>query len=146
MATNKMVNGLLSQLQRFSNHIDNLWNGLELCMAYQTASAPDPHAWTVCVCADDLDDMSERVALALVLKQLREQVEVKFLSMIERVVILHGYEPEKDELLSDLRAPEDSRLLIGRSILGREIVRAHIFILRPHLPSNAPARQTIRAS
>lgn len=146
MATNEMVGRLLSELQKFSEHIDGLWKGVQLCMAYQTASSPNPHAWTVCVCADELDEVSERTGIGMVIDQLHEQLDPELLSMIERVTNLHDYEPEKDELLADIRTPEDNRLLIGRSIFGREIVRAHIFIFRPHHLSYGSARPSVRAS
>lgn len=147
MATSEMVRrvqNLMSELKRFAEHVDSQFNGLHLCMVYQTTSAIDVNAWTFCVSADDLDDKSERAGIALISSWMQAQVSSESLSMIERIVVLRAFDPEAAEILSTVKSPDDAHLLTGYSVSGREIARAQVFIARGS-SQQLQQKQSVRA-
>jgi hypothetical protein len=138
------ISDLLAELQSFSDYLDQHFNGVMLCMAYLTVSAADSSSWTFCVSADELDEKSERAALSIIIKEMEGHVSRTVQSMIERVVILRVFDPDASEIFSTLKSPDDAYLLIGHTILGREIRRAHVFIIRGNM-QQVPQRQSVRA-
>ena len=147
MASNEMVtrsHNLMRDLRAFAEFLRGEIHGILLCMAYQTTSTVDPGSWTFCVCADELDDKSERAAIALVWNWMETRLSRESLSMIERVVVLRAFEPDAAAILSAAMSVEDGHRLTGYPILGREIARAEIFIVGGSA-QRLPQRQSVRA-
>ncbi len=144
MATNEVVERFGDHLKPLAEYLDRSLNGLQLCMIYQTTSAVNTLSWTLCVCADELDDWSERKALSYVIDAFEKLMKPTTPLMLERVVILKSYDPQAEELLSLVRITENGYLLTGKMIFGREIARAQVFFVR-RLDQKHSQRQTLRA-
>ena len=130
MAADKMVNSLKADLRKLTDDLDSSLANLILCMIFQKRPAINPDAWTLCVSANGLDELSDRAAIAYILRKLEEDCTPETSAAIERVLVLRSFDSATLELLRDIESEEDARLLIGRSVFGRTIGRAQLFLVR----------------
>jgi len=130
MATDKVVSAFRTDLRKLTESLDSSLSGLSLCMVFQQRSAPQPDKWTICVCADGLDEMSDRAAIAYIVRKIEEECTPETNSAIQRVLVLRSYDPAVTDLLRDVESEDDARLLIGRSVFDRVIERAQLFLVR----------------